>query len=263
MAEILVTGGTGTLGRQLVQQLSYQGFDVGILTTRRQLDLPSGAKIFFGDLAENTGVNRAVENARVIIHMASDPGDARRVDFEGTKNLLGCINTSGLRHLIYVSIAGVDQAAYAYYQIKMEVEKMLLASDIPCSVLRATQFHDFVLNKLIKPFDKMDGSPLRIPKGIRLQPIDVKDVAYKLQLMAMGPALRSTITIGGPEILTIDEMTRSYLGVLGRNDVIVSDEVKGELYDLFRSGININADWTGGRITWAQYLQQNLRNLQP
>lgn len=261
MAEILLTGGTGTLGRQLVQQLSYQGFDVGILTTRHHVDLPSGAKIYPGDLAQGPGIKDAIENARVVIHCATNPADAKTVDLEGTKNLLACINSDRLQHLVYVSIAGVDQSAYPYYQIKFEVEKMIKASDVPWSVLRATQFHDLVLNRLVKPFDTHDGSPMRIPKGIQFQSIDVKDVAYRLQTLAMGPVLRAVITIGGPEILTIEEMTRVYLRLQGRNDLVEPDDVRGEFYDLFRSGININAEWAWGRITWEKFLQDTLKKV--
>src|SRR5687767_9112191 len=118
MAEILVTGGTGTLGRQLVQQLTYQGFDVGILTTSHHVNLPSGAKIYPGDLAQGAGIKDAAEDARIVIHCASNARDAKAVDLDGTKNLLECVNRNALQHLIYVSIAGVDQSAYPYYQIK-------------------------------------------------------------------------------------------------------------------------------------------------
>jgi uncharacterized protein YbjT (DUF2867 family) len=261
MADILITGGTGTLGRQLVQQLSYQGFDVAILTTRHQVDLPSGAKIYPGDLTQRTSLPDAVEPARIIIHCASNPRDPKTVDLDGTKNLLGCISKKRLQHLIYVSIAGADRSPYPYYQIKFEVEKLIEASGVPWSILRTTQFHDLVLSRLIKPFDRGDGSPLRIPGDMQFQSIDVKDVAYRLQNLAMGSVLESTLTIGGPEIMTIEEMTRMYLSLQGRNDPVEPEDMSGELYDLFRSGININPEWAAGRITWEKFLRNTLKKL--
>lgn len=258
MAAILVTGGTGTLGSQLVRQLCYQGLDVGMITTRAHVDLPSGAKIYSGDLTHPSGIRSVVEEASVIIHCASKPLDARTVDVQGTKNLLDCVDRRKIRHFVYVSIAGVDQSRYPYYAVKYEVEKMVQASGVPWSVLRATQFHDLVLNRFIKPFDAGDGAPVRIPKGMRFQSIDVREVALRLQQLAMAAPSGSTETIGGPEILTIEEMTRIYLGVQGRDDGFFPADVEGELYDVFRSGINLDPQWTYGKITWENFLRNTV-----
>lgn len=258
MAAILVTGGTGTLGSQLVQQLCYQGLDVGLITTRAHVDLPSGAKIYSGDLSHPSGIRNAVEDASVIIHCASKPLDARTVDLQGTKNLLECADRRKLRHFVYVSIAGVDRSQYPYYAIKHEVEKMVQASGVPWSVLRATQFHDLVLNRFIKPFDGGDGAPVSVPKGMRFQSIDVREVALRLQQLAMSAPLTSTETIGGPEILTIEEMMRIYLQVQGRDTALLPGDVNGERYDVFRSGINIDPQWTYGKITWENFLRNRV-----
>ncbi|HET9485909.1 MAG TPA: NAD(P)H-binding protein [Chryseosolibacter sp.] len=258
MAQILVTGGTGTLGRQIVQQFTYQGLDVGILTTRQHVDLASGAKVYRGDLIERESIRDAAEKASIIIHCASDRRNLA-VDVEGTRNLLQSVAKSTLRHFIYVSVAGADRSSYPYYQAKNEGEKIVQGFDLPWSVLRVTQFHDLVWTRLIKPFDHNDGSPLRIPGGLKLQSIDVKDVAVRLQGLAMTHALRSTITIGGPEILTLEAMTRAYLDAQRRDDGVAPDDISGEFYDLFRSGININPEWRMGKITWEDFLSENLK----
>jgi uncharacterized protein YbjT (DUF2867 family) len=254
MAKILVTGGTGALGRQLVQQLCYQGFDAGIITTRAHVDAPSGAKIYAGDLTLIETLKDAVEDAEIVIHCASNPKDSRRVDIDGTTNLLKCIGRRKVRHFVYVSIAGVDRSAYPYYQAKYEAELIIGASDLPWSVLRATQFHGFVLDRFIKPADLGNGSPMRVPAGLRFQPIDIKDVALQLQMLSMGEPLRSTITIAGPEILTLEEMARTFLAVQGRAEAVETEPANG-LNDVFLSGGNVNPEWKGGRITWKDFLK--------
>lgn len=256
MASILVTGGTGKLGRQVVRQLCYQGLDVGILTTRSNIDLSSGAKVYVGDLNDRAALSRAVEDARVVIHCASNPGDPQTVDRDGTKNLLQCVDRRQIQNFIYVSIAGVDKGDYPYYRVKYEVENIIRDSGLPWSVLRATQFHDLVLERLIKPFDKGDGTPLVIPGGMRFQSIDVRDVANRLQQLALGEPSRSTITIGGPEILSVEDMVRTYLHLQGRKDNVEPQLLTSDFYNLFRSGININPDWSAGMIAWERFLRE-------
>lgn len=254
MASILVTGGTGTLGRQLVRQLTYQGFDVGVLTTRHDFDLPVGARIYHGDLLSMEGTEGAIATKAVIIHAASNPRDAEAVDVPGTKNLLDIAARKGVSHFIYVSIAGVDKSDYPYYRVKHSVEKIVQESGVPWTILRATQFHDLVLYRLIEPFGKNDGSLLAIPSGLRFQSIDVRDVANRLQQLALGPPQAATMTLAGPEVLTLEEMTRTYLRLRGRQAGIQPLPLKSELYDLFRSGANIDPSWEKGRITWEEYL---------
>lgn len=258
MAHILITGGTGTLGRQLVRQLCYQGLDVGILTRRKDVDLPSGAKVYAGDITSVDTIREAVGNASVIVHCASNPRQPT-VDVEGTGNILQSIDRKAFRHFLYVSIAGVDRSRYPYYQAKHQVEKMVESSDVPWSVLRATQFHDLVLHRLIEPFDRGSGLSIKIPQGMRFQSVDVSDVANRLQQIAMSDCLRATITIGGPETLTIEDMVRTYLDVLGRNDDIEPTEVAGEFYDLFRSGVSATTISETGKIGWRGFLQNALQ----
>ena len=257
MAKILVTGGTGALGRPLVQQLCYQGLDVGIITTRDQVDLPSGAKIYAGDLTLIETLQEPVEDAEIVIHCASDPSNARSIDVVGTMNLLKSIDRRKMRHFVYVSIAGVDRSLYPYYQAKYEAERLVGASDVPWSVLRATQFHGFVLERFIKPADPGDGSPLIVGAGLKFQSIDVKDVALRLQTLAVGQPLRSSLTIGGPEILALEEMARTFLAVHGRPE-IVETATASEVNDVFLSGGNVNPEWKGGRITWKEFLLQRV-----
>lgn len=260
MAHILITGGTGTLGRQLVRQLCYQGLDVAIITTRQHVDLPSGAKIFVGDLTRPDSIRNAIREAAIIIHCASNPRDANRVDVEGTRNLLLAADAGTLQHLVYLSIAGVDQSTYPYYVAKFEAEKEIQASGFPWSILRATQFHDYVLHRVLEPADRRDGTPLRIPMGLRFQPVDVRDVALRLQNLAGGKPLRQTVTMGGPEILTPEQMARAYLTAQNRDEDVQPADAGG-YFDVFRSGLNVNPQWAEGIITWETFLKNHFASL--
>lgn len=258
MAHILVTGGTGTLGRQLVRQLCNKGFEVGILTTRPKADLPSGARLFTGDLTRFETIEPVVREAAVIIHCASNPRDAYSVDVGGTRNLLAAADANRLQHLVYLSIAGIDHSPHPYYKAKREAERMIEASAVPWSILRATQFHDYVLHRVIEPADHRDGSPLAVPASLKFQSVDVKDVSSRLQNLAMAKPLRETVTMGGPEILTLGQMARAYLGAQHRNEDVRSED-NGIYFEIFQSGMNVNPDWTDGKVSWDTFLKNALQ----
>lgn len=255
MRNVLITGGTGTLGRTLVKDLSNSG-DRVIVLTRQTGKFSPDITICRGDLTDAESLAGTVAAADVIVHCASNPVDPKGVDLQGTINLLEAIDKTKTQHFVYISIAGVDKSVYPYYQAKHEAEKMIQASGVPSSVIRATQFHDLVLHRLIKPFDKRNGLPLSIPEGMRFQPIDVRDVSVKVCELMNREAVPNVITMGGPEILTLEELTRQYLAVAGRHERIQPVIIHTEFYDLFTSGINLCPESRVGKISWATFLHE-------
>ena len=143
MKQILVTGGTGTLGKEIVSQLIANNYQPDILSSRTSRDSPKGARMLKGDLMEKSSINKVVANAEIIIHCASNPRNSENVDVEGTRNLLEAVNVKKLPHIIYLSIVGANKSQYPYYQNKCKVERMIMESKLPWSILRVTQFHDF------------------------------------------------------------------------------------------------------------------------
>ncbi|PAX85109.1 SDR family oxidoreductase, partial [Streptomyces albidoflavus] len=137
MTTILVTGGTGKLGRPLVARLREDGQDVRVLS-RRDPHHPV-------DLRKGQGLDAALAGVGTVVHCASSPmgGDA-----EAAGNLLAAAGRAGVEHLVYISIVGVDQVPYPYYRVKHQVERMAEESGIGWTVLRATQFHDLVRSVL-------------------------------------------------------------------------------------------------------------------
>ncbi len=258
--QILVTGGTGTLGQEIVKLLLTEKFNVAVLSSQENPILPFETRILKGNLTDKKSIIDATNNVDIIVHCASDSRNSKVVDIEGTKNLLEIITNSKFQHFIYVSITGVDKSHFPYYQDKYKVEKIIRGSSIQWSILRATQFHDLILHRIIKPLDKGIGSPIKVPKNMRFQSIDKIEVAKRVvELIIEGPT-NSTITIGGPEVLAIGEMVQLYLNALGRNEKIESTSNVNELYNLFSSGINLCPEYTFGKITWEQYINSITKN---
>lgn len=249
---ILVTGASGTLGRPLSRLLAERGADVHGLS-RRAREPEEGITWRKGDLFTGEGVDAAAEGAETIVHCASDPFRSKR-DVPAAERLIDAARRQGAPHLIYISIVGVDKIPYGYYQRKLAVERLIEASGLPCTILRTTQFHtlpDMALNVLTKV-----PGVVALPRGLRDQPIDVGEVAERLADLALagGPAGRVD-DMGGPEVLTVEEMARAYLEARGlRRPVRIPLPLPGATGRGFREGHHLAPGHAVGKRTWQQFL---------
>jgi uncharacterized protein YbjT (DUF2867 family) len=251
MNNILITGGTGTLGQAIIKQLAGKAA-ITVISTRDYADLLEPVNIIKADLTDANSLFSIGGTADIIIHCASNPLNAVAVDIQGTKNLLTSIDRSKLKHFIYISIAGVDKSQFPYYVVKRQVEQLVEDARIPHTILRATQFHEFVLHRMVKPFDTDEG--LTVPAGLKFQPIHIDDVAAGVaNLITTGPK-NEIVTVGGPQILTIEDMAQTYLTISGRPGPLKKEMMQGERFDMLRSGINLCPGSATGRITWADFL---------
>ena len=177
-----------------------------------------------------------------------------RTDVAGTRALLDAARAGGWPHLLYISIVGVDQTEYPYYRAKREAEQMVAQSGFPWTVLRATQFHNFVQH-LLQSCGADTQPEVVVPGGIRLQSIDVSEVADRLVVvMEHGPSGQAP-DMGGPQILTLEEMAQTYVHLRGRQATIRSAEPTDELSTMMRTGIILTPEHAEGKVTWEQYLQ--------
>src|SRR3954463_6218819 len=161
--DALVTGGTGRLGQRLIGPLQAAGHSVRQMSRRGAG--PGGVR---GDLTTDRDLPAALAGAEVVVHAASDPrGNPWEVDVAGTRRLVQAVDRDRLRHLVYVSIVGVDRIPYGYYRAKFAAEQVLLASGLPVTLLRVTQFHDFV-DHLLDTARR--GPVLPVPMGWRGPP---------------------------------------------------------------------------------------------
>ena len=248
MNGILVTGGTGVLGRRVVNRLRSAGIETRVLSHSNK---PGTMQ---GDLLTGEGLESAVSGIDTVIHCATSPfRKARAVDVEGTGRLIEVANRAGVGHLVYVSIVGIDRAAsYPYYRVKLDAERAIESSPIPYTILRATQFYDLVLRAL-RFLQHLPVMP--IPKGFLGQPIDAGEVADRLVELALyGPAGRVR-DIGGPEVGTLAGAARTYLEVTGRKRRIVEVFVPGETARAFREGALVSPQNARGEIRWEDFLR--------
>jgi uncharacterized protein YbjT (DUF2867 family) len=254
MARVMVTGGTGVLGRAVVPRLLADGHEVMVLTRRPAAQVPGGAGRVAGDLARGEGLDAAVTGAEVVVHLASQPFRPARVDVGGTKFLIDAIRRcGGGPHLVYVSIVGVDQILWPYYERKRQAEVLVAGSGLPYTIQRATQFHDLVLMAMASavraPF-------LVVPARTSCQPVDVADVAERLvQIVRSGPVRGFSADLGGPQILDAADLARDVLSALGKRRPVWPVRIPGRVGAGFRAGHHLAAGTPRGGRTWRGYLE--------
>lgn len=247
MAEVVVTGGTGVLGRELVPALRAAGHGVRVLSRQ------PGEGAVVADLGSGTGLGPAVAGADVVVHLASAPrGDFWTVDVGGTRALAVAAREAGVGHLVYVSIPGVDRVPYAYYHAKYAAEQVVAAAGVPCTVLRATQFHPFAAALLTRVGR---GPVLPVGAGWRFQPVDPGDVAAHLvERVGAGPA-GGVVEFGGPEVLDVADLARGWLAARGGGGRVVPVPVPGGFSRAVRDGgLLAGPDAPRGTVTWARWL---------
>lgn len=250
-SEILITGGTGSLGGRVVARLHDSERDVRVLSRSGR---PGTVR---GDLLTGDGLEGAMQGVGTIVHCASNPREARQTDVEGTGRLLEAANRADVSHVVFISIAGVDRNPYvAYYRAKLEAERIIERSPVPWTILRATQFHDFVL-RLIRVLERLPM--LLAPKGVLLQPIDVSEVADRLTELALSEPLGQVPDVGGPEVRTFAELTRSYLEAAGRRRRVLEVPLPGKTVRALREGAQLTPDHRYGKLRWEEFLDQTIR----
>ena len=241
---MLITGASGRLGRELTARANG---DVRLLSRQNH-----PGRLFRGGLGDLDVLRESLRGVDVVIHAASDPKNAGEVDVEGTRALVRAAEEVGRPHVVYVSIAGVDRSDYAYYQAKHEAEKILRGSSLPWTILRATQFHGFVLERL-RSLGLDENEETLVPEGVRFQSVDIGEVAERLLKLAGEPPRRAIEDFAGPEVLSVEAMAEAYLRRRNRNARVRSAPLPG-IFAPFRTGVNIPSSPLLGRRTWDQFL---------
>lgn len=250
--EVLVTGGTGSLGSRVVERLGT-GHDVRVLSHSGR----SGT--VKGDLLTGEGLEGALEGVETVVHCASSPlRKTHQTDVEGTELLLKAAERVGVSHIVFVSIVGVDHNPhFPYYRAKLEAERIIERSPVPWTILRATQFHEFVL-KQIRYLEL--GPVALVPKGFLVQPIDIGEVANKLVGLALSGPAGHAPDVGGPEVRMLVDLARSYLRAAGRQRKrVVEVPVPGKTARAFRQGAHLCPDRRYGQIRWEEFLSRTIR----
>jgi uncharacterized protein YbjT (DUF2867 family) len=242
MTSILVTGGTGTLGRAVVARLANTRHDVRVLTRRADV---SGGQVS-GDLVTGRGLARALDGVGTVLHLATTLRGRR--DVVATQNLVAV--AGHVRHLVFASIVGVDRIPIGYYRGKLAAERAVSA--LPHTILRATQFHD-LLRTILAGLARLPVMPLPL---LRVQPVDVRDVADRLVELAGGEPVGRAPAFGGPETGTLREWAEAYLRAAGKRRLKVGLWLPGAAFRSYRDGANLVVGGDHGTRTFTSYLAE-------
>ena len=254
---VLVTGGTGTLGRHVVARLRDAGADVRVLS-RHSHDPEEGGEFVTGDLVSGEGIDAAVDGAGVIIHCAGNG----RGDEQTNLNLVRAASGAGARHLVYISVvgadrvpivSGVDRAMFGYFESKLAAERVVADSGLPWTTLRATQFHDLSLTTA-RQMARLPMIP--VPTGFRIQPVDADEVAARLVELALGAPAGLVPDMAGPRVYGMAELIRSYVRARRKHRVLLPLRLPGNGARAFRAGANLAPDRAVGHRTWEGFLAE-------
>lgn len=249
---VLVTGGTGTLGRHVVMRLRQSGHRARIFSRN-----PRGhVDAVQGDLATGAGVQRAVAGMDAVIHAASATGlfQGRAVDVNGTRRLLKAARDAGIRHFVYISIVGIDKSRFPYHRTKLRAEAVVREDIVPWTILRATQFHN-LMEIFIRGFSKVPGL-LTVPYAWQFQPVDAGEVAQKLVTVALAEPAGLLPDFGGPEIHDFQNIATEWKTARKDHRRLINLSIPLAWSRQWAQGALLCPENKDGQITFAQYLAE-------
>jgi uncharacterized protein YbjT (DUF2867 family) len=210
--KIVVIGGTGRIGSKTVTILRQRGHEVVAASPE------SGINTITGE-----GLKEAMAGAPVVIDLANSPSfeDKAVLEFFETsgRNLLAAEAAAGVRHHVALSIVGDDRSNNGYFRAKVAQEKLVKTSGIPYTVIRSTQFLEFLAGIAAS---NTDGNIVRISPGL-FQPIAADDVAPIVAEVALAAPRNGIVEIAGPERAPFNEIIARYLKAVGDPREVVSD----------------------------------------
>jgi uncharacterized protein YbjT (DUF2867 family) len=214
--KIAVIGGTGLIGSQVVKILNAAGHEAVPQSPSTGLDLLSGQ-----------GLDEALEGADVVANLSNSPtfDDASPAFFRTTMdNLIGAAAKHGVGNVVILSIVGAELVPdLVYYRAKVLQEDLLKSGPVPWSIVRATQFFEFIPSVMTWV---VDDNGVHLP-ATPIQPMASADVAAQVADVCAGPALNGTRQIAGPEVFRLDELGKITLAAQGDQRPVVTDDTAG------------------------------------
>jgi len=212
--KIVIIGGTGLIGTKLVNILRQQGHEAVAASPSRGVNSVTGE-----------GLAAALAGAQVVVDVTNAPSweDKAVLEFfeSSTRNLLAAEGVAGVRHHVALSVVGTDRLlASGYFRAKMAQEKLIQASRIPYTIVRATQFSEFVGGIADSA---TNGQTVRLPSAL-VQPIAADDVAAAVASVAVAAPLNTVVDLAGPEAMPLDELVRQFLKTRQDPRTVISDE---------------------------------------
>jgi uncharacterized protein YbjT (DUF2867 family) len=251
--KVLVTGGTGALGRDVVKVLRESGHVARVMSRKPG----TGDDWVQGDVASGAGLEAAVLGIDAIIHAASATTDwtkLKATDIVGTRRLLAMAREARVRHFVYISIVGMEGIQYPYYRAKLAAETVVRENLVPWSILRATQFHT-LMETFLNAFTKLPGLAA-VPYKWQFQPVDPHDVANRLVNIVTKKPAGVLPDFGGPEVRDFRSIAVSWLAARKLNKRMVNLWVPLAFSRQFASGKLLCPAHKDGVITFEQYLEK-------
>jgi len=211
--KILVIGGSGLIGSKVVSNLRQLGYEVLVGSPSNGINTITGE-----------GLSEAVKGAQVVIDLSNSPSfeDQAVLDFFETsgRNLLAAEEAAGVKHHIALSVVGTDRMLESgYFRAKMAQEKLIKQSKVPYTIVRATQFFEFLAG--IAQFGTV-GNEIRLSPA-HVQPISSDDIAAIVTDTALEQAINGTFDAAGPEKIGLADLMKRYLDALGDKRVVIAD----------------------------------------
>jgi len=210
---IVVIGGTGLIGSKLVEKLRQAGHETGAASPETGVDTYTGA-----------GLEQALEDARVVVDVSNAPvwDDAAVLEFFRTtsRNVAAAEAAAGVRHHVMLSVVGADRLpGSGYMRGKLAQEDTVKSASIPYTILRATQFFEFI-GRIAD--SSMHGDAVHLP-AVSFQPEAAEDVAATLAEIAVAAPANGTVELAGPERFRFDELVRRYLEAKNDSRLVETD----------------------------------------
>ena len=223
--KVAVAGGTGVVGRHTVEALRMEGHDAVVLSRSEGVDLVTGR----GLEAALDGVDAVIDVASIATLKASES-----IEFftAATGNLVSAAADSGVGHVVLLSIVGIDRIPYDYYAGKVAQEKVIEASRVPWTILRATQFHEFAQQM----FARAKIGPLHLAPNARTQPVAAAEVGARLATLAAAEPQGRTRDLAGPREERLADMIRAFARSEGHRGWIPALNVPGPQMAGMRAG---------------------------
>jgi uncharacterized protein YbjT (DUF2867 family) len=263
---VLVTGGTGHLGRKVVKLLLRDGHRVRVLARH-----PGGDRAvnwIEGDLATGEGIAEAVGGVDTIVHAATHSPAAQRgrfkardllrspkdVDIRGTDALMHAAAQASVDHIVHVSIVGLEHTArLPYSRVKLRAEGFVRSGGVPWSIARATPFY-WLLERFLD--DAAKRRTVMLPRNVKMQCVDSDEFARFLVTCVVDGQRGDRMDFAGPEALTMREMAEQYLATRGLEKRVREIGLPGRAERAMTAG-NTSSSGHRGTTTWAEWLRRD------
>jgi uncharacterized protein YbjT (DUF2867 family) len=250
---VAIVGGTGTLGRQVTEELRARGHEARVISRN--------APEYRADLTTGAGLDEAVGGCDVVVDASNNSSKSASATLvAGTRRLLAAGQRAGVAHHVCVSVVGSERVPMGYFRVKAEQEAAVTEGPVPWTIVRATQFHEYLAAML--------GAGARygllpVPPGL-VQPVASAEVARLIAEVAVAGPRRGRVEIAGPEVSGFRPLAGAWRRAAGKRAVLVSLPLPGALGRALRDGaLTSERPDVRGELTFRSWAERTLAGPRP